>query len=153
MRGVFRSGIFGGGGTDGSDGVPTTCRKVLSSFFHILTAAPAQGLRVSALRNGTLRDMRAVRQQRCTCAPRARFASAESASTRKPAYGKPTEKIAKRLSRAGLCSRRVGEEWIVAGKVSVDGEVVRDPATRITSAQKVTVDGAEVSLVAAAALC
>lgn len=33
----------------------------------------------------------------------------------------------------------------MAGRVSIDGKVVRDPATRIISTQKVTVDGAEVS--------
>ncbi|HEY2876205.1 MAG TPA: S4 domain-containing protein, partial [Reyranella sp.] len=34
--------------------------------------------------------------------------------------GEP-ERIAKRLARAGLCSRRDAERWIAAGRVKVDG--------------------------------
>jgi len=34
---------------------------------------------------------------------------------------KDCERIAKRLARAGLCSRRDAERWIAAGRVKVDG--------------------------------
>ncbi|MBT6431280.1 MAG: pseudouridine synthase, partial [Rhodospirillaceae bacterium] len=43
----------------------------------------------------------------------------------KPSDG---ERIAKRLARAGLCSRREAERWIVAGRVKVDGKVLETPA-------------------------
>jgi 23S rRNA pseudouridine2605 synthase len=36
---------------------------------------------------------------------------------------KKGERIAKRLARAGLCSRREAERWIEAGRVAVDGKV------------------------------
>lgn len=41
------------------------------------------------------------------------------------------ERIAKRLARAGLCSRRDAERWIAAGRVKVDGRIVRDLGTKL----------------------
>lgn len=51
------------------------------------------------------------------------------------------ERIAKRLSRAGLCSRREAERWIANGRVIVDGTVITTPATLVTDETKITVDG------------
>jgi len=51
------------------------------------------------------------------------------------------ERIAKVLARAGLCSRREAEEWIVAGRVAVDGKVLATPAFTVTAKNRVTVDG------------
>lgn len=51
------------------------------------------------------------------------------------------ERIAKRIARAGLCSRREAEAWIAAGRVSVDGEVLHSPAVTVTPDQQVSVDG------------
>ena len=31
------------------------------------------------------------------------------------------ERVAKRIARAGVCSRRDAERWIAAGRVAVDG--------------------------------
>jgi 23S rRNA pseudouridine2605 synthase len=52
-----------------------------------------------------------------------------------------SERIAKAIARAGLCSRREAESWIAAGRVAVNGEVVASPARNITAADRVTVDG------------
>ncbi len=42
------------------------------------------------------------------------------------------ERIAKRLARAGLCSRREAERWIAEGRVAVDGKPLPAPeATRL----------------------
>ena len=35
--------------------------------------------------------------------------------------------LARVLSKRGICSRTQAAQWIVAGRVSVDGRVVRDP--------------------------
>jgi 23S rRNA pseudouridine2605 synthase len=51
------------------------------------------------------------------------------------------ERIAKRLARAGVCSRRDAEKLIGEGRVSVDGKVLSTPATLVTDAAIITVDG------------
>jgi 23S rRNA pseudouridine2605 synthase len=54
---------------------------------------------------------------------------------------KEGERIAKRLARAGLCSRRDAERWIEAGRVKVDGVVLETPAFVVTNASHIEVDG------------
>jgi 23S rRNA pseudouridine2605 synthase len=54
---------------------------------------------------------------------------------------KQGERIAKRLARAGVCSRREAERLIEAGRVMVDGKVLESPALNVTAANKITVDG------------
>jgi 23S rRNA pseudouridine2605 synthase len=51
------------------------------------------------------------------------------------------ERIAKRLARAGLCSRRDAERWIAEGRVAVDGKVLTSPALAVTEANDIRVDG------------
>jgi len=55
--------------------------------------------------------------------------------------GSASERIAKRLARAGLCSRRDAERWIAAGRVKVDGMVLETPAFVVTEASRIEVDG------------
>tara|TARA_B100000686_G_C16706903_1_gene926834 strand:+ start:709 stop:1461 length:753 start_codon:yes stop_codon:yes gene_type:complete len=57
---------------------------------------------------------------------------------------KNKERIAKRLSRAGLCSRREAERWILSGRVSLDGYKVSSPATLVTEKSDIRVDGKKV---------
>ena len=51
------------------------------------------------------------------------------------------ERIAKRLARAGLCSRREAERWIEAGRVAVDGKLLETPAVVVGPDSRITVDG------------
>ncbi len=51
------------------------------------------------------------------------------------------ERIAKRLARAGLCSRREAERWIAAGRVTLDGERLTSPAVDVRPNARITVDG------------
>ena len=51
------------------------------------------------------------------------------------------ERIAKRIARAGLCSRRDAERWIEAGRVSVNGKILETPACVVTESDKIVVDG------------
>ena len=50
-------------------------------------------------------------------------------------------RLAKYLAHAGVASRRAAETVIAAGRVEVDGELVRDPARDVTEHSRVTVDG------------
>jgi len=52
-----------------------------------------------------------------------------------------TERIAKVMARAGLCSRREAERWIAAGRVRVDGKTLTTPAVTVGDGNVVTVDG------------
>jgi 23S rRNA pseudouridine2605 synthase len=58
-----------------------------------------------------------------------------------PRRKKSGERIAKVVSRAGLASRRDAEEWIVQGRVAVNGRVINSPALDVTANDVVTVDG------------
>jgi len=58
-----------------------------------------------------------------------------------PATQQPKERIAKRLARAGLCSRREAERWIAAGRVAVNGTRIETAATTVVAADRITVDG------------
>lgn len=52
--------------------------------------------------------------------------------------------LARLLSKSGLCSRTEAAKWIAAGRVVVDGRVVRDPEFPIVRGrQRVAVDGHE----------
>ena len=51
------------------------------------------------------------------------------------------ERIAKMMAAAGLCSRRDAERWIEAGRVSVNGEILKTPACLVGAADTVLVDG------------
>ncbi|MHB2266167.1 pseudouridine synthase [Aliihoeflea sp. PC F10.4] len=51
------------------------------------------------------------------------------------------ERIAKRLARAGVASRRDAEEMITAGRVSVNGKVIESPALNVTGRDTIEVDG------------
>jgi len=65
----------------------------------------------------------------------------EKRAPRPPREKKSGERIAKVVSRAGLASRRDAEEWIVQGRVSVNGRVINSPALDVTVNDVVTVDG------------
>ncbi len=51
------------------------------------------------------------------------------------------ERIAKRMARAGLCSRRDAERWIADGRVRVNGKILQTPACVVTDTDTIEVDG------------
>ncbi|WP_455478750.1 pseudouridine synthase [Bartonella sp. B10] len=55
------------------------------------------------------------------------------------------ERIAKRLARAGVASRRDAEMMIIAGRVVVNGTIVTTPAFNVTRSDIITVDGKPLS--------
>ncbi|QNP39955.1 pseudouridine synthase [Lysobacter solisilvae (ex Woo and Kim 2020)] len=57
----------------------------------------------------------------------------------------PRHGLARVLSKRGVCSRTEAVRWIVAGRVSVDGRVVRDPEFPIAGdgQQRIAVDGGD----------
>ncbi|CAN5370370.1 pseudouridine synthase [soil metagenome] len=58
-----------------------------------------------------------------------------------PEKKKTGERIAKIVARAGMCSRRDAEDWIVQGRVAVNGRVINSPALDVTANDVVTIDG------------
>jgi 23S rRNA pseudouridine2605 synthase len=71
--------------------------------------------------------------------PRPPFHSARSAA---PVPHPPRHGLARVLSKLGACSRSQAEQWIRAGRVSLDGRVVRDPYhPTLIDRQQVAVDG------------
>jgi 23S rRNA pseudouridine2605 synthase len=50
-------------------------------------------------------------------------------------------RLAKHLAHAGVASRRAAEAMIAAGRVTVDGATVTDPARDVTGTEKIAVDG------------
>jgi 23S rRNA pseudouridine2605 synthase len=53
-------------------------------------------------------------------------------------------RLAKYIAHGGIASRRAAETLIAAGRVSVDGELVRDPARDVAEHSSVAVDGRSV---------
>src|SRR5688572_24615239 len=51
------------------------------------------------------------------------------------------ERIAKRLARAGVASRREAEGMIEAGRVAVNGKVLSSPAFNVQLADRIEIDG------------
>lgn len=56
----------------------------------------------------------------------------------------PGERIAKRLARAGIASRRDAEELIAAGRVRVNGQVLSSPAFNVMPDDVIHLDGTEI---------
>jgi 23S rRNA pseudouridine2605 synthase len=50
-------------------------------------------------------------------------------------------RIAKALARAGLCSRREAERWIVEGRVKVNGKKITSPALDVGPSDRIEIDG------------
>ncbi len=57
------------------------------------------------------------------------------------------QRLQKIIAHAGICSRRKAEEYIAAGRVAVDGQLVTKPGLKVDPDQvSITVDGKPVSL-------
>lgn len=56
------------------------------------------------------------------------------------------ERLQKVMAAAGVASRRVSEDLIAAGRVSVNGEIVTEPGRRVLPTDRVTVDGTAIQL-------
>ena len=52
-----------------------------------------------------------------------------------------SERIAKVMARAGLCSRREAERWVLAGRVNVNGRTLTSPAVTVVPGDTIVVDG------------
>ena len=55
-------------------------------------------------------------------------------------------RLQKLMAAAGVASRRVSEDLIVAGRVDVNGEVVTEPGRRVLESDRVAVDGVAIQL-------
>lgn len=55
-------------------------------------------------------------------------------------------RINKFIAHAGLCSRRMADDFVAAGKVKVNGQVVTELGTKVNKSDTVVVDGQTLSL-------
>ncbi len=51
------------------------------------------------------------------------------------------ERLQKRIAETGLCSRRMAEEWIKKGRISVNGDLVTEFGTKVSPDDQILVDG------------
>lgn len=61
-------------------------------------------------------------------------------------------RLAKHLAHAGIASRRAAERLIADGRVTVDGEIVTDPARDVSGTERIALDGERVGAVASVRL-
>lgn len=54
-------------------------------------------------------------------------------------------RIAKRIARSGVCSRREAERWIEMGRVTLNGKVITSPAINVTQQDIIHVDNKPLS--------
>ena len=58
------------------------------------------------------------------------------------------ERLQKIIARAGICSRREAEKIISAGRVTVDGKIIRELGAKANAKQKICVDGKPIKICA-----
>jgi 23S rRNA pseudouridine2605 synthase len=68
-------------------------------------------------------------------------------ATSSPPSNAEGERVAKFLARAGVCSRRDAERLIAEGRVKLNGKVLDTPAVKVTTQDKVSVDGRPIGAV------
>ncbi len=59
--------------------------------------------------------------------------------------GETSLRLQKVIARAGLASRRAADELIAAGRVSINGSVIRELGVKVTSRDQIAVDGRPLS--------
>ena len=124
-------------------------RIVRNSIVPARAAAPGRSIRATRHRESgraattrtTARSSQNVRRSAAAANTANASPNSTSAHARPPREKKSGERIAKVLSRAGLASRRDAEEWIVQGRVTVNGRVINSPALDVTANDVITIDG------------
>lgn len=76
--------------------------------------------------------------------PQRSFEPVRPSQRREEAATAEPERIAKRLARAGISSRRDAENLIALGRVKVNGIVLTSPATNVTPSDRIEVDDREI---------
>ncbi len=69
-----------------------------------------------------------------------------SNTTERDAPNPEGERLQKVMAAAGVASRRVSEDLIAQGRVTVNGEIVTEPGRRVLATDRVTVDGTAIQL-------
>ena len=106
-----------------------------------IRAAKHQASGRAATTRTTARSSPSVRRSAAAANTASASLRFEKRAARPPREKKSGERIAKVLSRAGLASRRDAEEWIVQGRVTVNGRVINSPALDVTENDVITIDG------------
>jgi 23S rRNA pseudouridine2605 synthase len=71
-------------------------------------------------------------------------AETREAGSAAEAAAEPGERIAKRLARAGIASRRDAETLIAAGRIRLNGKVLASPAVNVIPSDVIELDGTQI---------
>ncbi len=77
---------------------------------------------------------------------RTRQSRSRAASVPQKEYLRDEIRLNKYIAHAGFCSRREADEYIAAGKVTVNGKVVTELGTKVKDSDRVVADGQQLSL-------
>src|SRR4051794_20697597 len=111
----------------------STRSSVPATVSRVLPASSVFGCVAANMRRPVLASSQAIAEWKSSCT----VAEASVAAGMR---------LAKHLAHAGVASRRAAEAIVAQGRVTVDDEVVTDPARDVTAEQAVAVDGAPVVL-------
>ena len=65
----------------------------------------------------------------------------KTAPEKSTVFGTRPERIAKAIARAGLCSRREAERWIIKGQVKLNNKILTECGVNVTSKDVIEVNG------------
>ena len=85
-------------------------------------------------------DRKPFRNRDDAGAPRAGRREREVAANTEATSGE-SERIARRLARAGVASRRDAEDMIAAGRITLNGKVLDTPAINVSNRDRIEIDG------------
>lgn len=138
-RGSFKPksrGMFSHGGVDGEGN-----KKPPRSYGRIAPDAGSAGGEERPRRPREMSDRKPGSDRARSDAPRTPRSDSRPSAGGEDASSTGKMRIAKRLARAGIASRRDAEGMIADGRIKVNGRILDTPALDVTGADRIEIDG------------